>query len=262
MFISEMEYSKSSVGVIQEFLLMDKGVSGLCFYPDLHDAGSEQKDLMWLYKMWATIPEQTHSCNVAITDGYCKYYPDTDALITFEQNVPIGVKTADCVPILIYAPDKQGVGAIHAGWKGTLGGIVDNVMDALEEKGVDPAQLKVAFGPSISKEIYEVSIDLAENFANAGFGSYVYYPEETEAKPHIDLQGINMERFLRRGVRPENIKLHSGCTFSSKRDDGTPLYASHRRSGGAPARMLTSIMLLSESEKEHYKWLFNCEKES
>ena len=224
---------------------MDKGVTGLCLCPDMRDSENENKDLMWLYKMWTIIPDQTHSCNVAIADGYSRFYPDTDALITFERDVPIGVKTADCVPILVYAPDKQGIAAIHAGWKGTLGGIVDNVMDVLEENGVDPAQLKVAFGPSISKDVYEVSQELADGFIEAGFGAYVYSPNGSKEKPHIDLQGVNMERFLRRGVKPENIKLHSGCSFSSKMDDGSPLYASHRRSGGAPARMLTCIMLLS-----------------
>lgn len=240
-----MESNKSTTGILEEFLLMDEGVAGLCLCPDLRDPKNENKDLMWLYKSWAIIPDQTHSCKVAMADGYSRYYPDTDALITFERDVPIGVKTADCVPILVYAPDKQGIAAIHAGWKGTLGGIVDNVMDILEENGVNPAQLKVAFGPSISKDVYEVSKELAENFVEAGFGEYVYSPKESKEKPHIDLQGINMERFLRRGVMPGNIKLHSGCSFSSRMDDGTPLYASHRRSGGAPARMLTSIMLLS-----------------
>ena len=224
---------------------MDKGVTGLCLCPDMRDSENENKDLMWLYKMWTIIPDQTHSCNVAIADGYSRFYPDTDALITFERDVPIGVKTADCVPILVYAPDKQGIAAIHAGWKGTLGGIVDKVMDLLEENGVDSAQLKVAFGPSISKDVYEVSQELADSFKEAGFGAYVYSPKGSKEKPHIDLQGVNMERFLRRGVKPENIKLHSGCSFSSKMDDGSPLYASHRRSGGAPARMLTCIMLLS-----------------
>ena len=69
-----------------------------------------------------------------------------------------------------------------------------------------------------------------------------------------------MERFLQRGVKPENIKLHSNCSFSSKMDDGTPLYASHRGSGRAPARMLSSIMLLSESETDHYRKVFNPER--
>lgn len=240
-----MESNGQTTGIREEFLLMNEGVSGLCLCPDLRDPENEKKDLMWLYRMWAKIPEQTHSCNVAVTDGLSRYYQDTDALITFERDVPIGVKTADCVPILVYAPDKQGIAAIHAGWKGTLGGIVDNVMDALEEKGVDASQLKVAFGPSISKDVYEVSQELAESFAEAGFEEYISYPNESKEKPHIDLQGINMERFLRRGVKAENIKLHSGCSNTSKMDDGSPMYASHRRSGGAPARMLTCIMMLS-----------------
>ncbi len=236
----------STTDILQEHLLMDDVVAGLCLCPDLRNPENENKDLIGLYKMWARIPEQTHSCNVAIATRYNRFYEDTDALITFERDVPIGIKTADCVPILVYAPDKQGIAAIHAGWKGTLGGIVDNVMDILEEKGVDPAQLKVAFGPSISKEVYEVSKDLAESFIDAGFGDYVSLHYGQGEKPHIDLQGVNMERFLRRGVRRENISLHSGCSYSSRLADGSPRYASHRRSGGAPARMLTCIMLLSE----------------
>lgn len=241
-----MEKDRSSTRLIREFLLMDDVVSGLCLIPDLRNQEAEQEDLMWLYKIWATIPEQTHSCNVAVTDGCSFYYPDTDALITFERNVPIGVKTADCVPILLYAPDKQCIAAIHAGWKGTLGGIVDNVMDVLIENGVDPSEIKVAFGPSISKEVYEVSPELAESFVEAGFSEYVSLHNGDSGKPHIDLQGVNMERFIRRGVKPEKIKLHSGCTYISRLDDGTSMYASHRRSGGAPARMLTCIMLLEK----------------
>lgn len=256
-----MESNRQTTGIKQEFLLMDDAVSGLCFCPDLRNPENEKMDLMWLYRMWATIPDQTHSCNVAIADGFRRYYPDTDALITFERDVPIGIKTADCVPILLYAPDKQGIAAIHAGWKGSLGGIVENVMDVLEEKGVDPVQLKVAFGPSISKDVYEVSKELAEGFIDAGFGAYVYSPKESKEKPHIDLQGVNMERFLRRGVIPENIKLHSGCSFSSRYEDGTPLYVSHRRSGGAPARMLICIMLMSDYKMEQYKRVFDCSKD-
>ncbi len=239
-----MATDKVETRIFEEFLLMDREVSGLCLIPDISNPDVEKRDLMWLYRMLAAIPDQTHSCNVALADGFTRIFPDTDAVVTFERDFPIGVKTADCVPILVYAPDKYGIAAIHAGWKGTLGGIVDNVMDILLENGVDPSQLKVAFGPSISKKVYEVSESLAESFVEAGFGNYVSHPNGDNEKPHIDLQGVNMERFIRRGVRSENIKIHSGCSYSSRREDGSPMYASHRRSGGAPARMLTSIMLL------------------
>ena len=245
------------IKIIQEPLLMEDKVSGLCMYPNLRDPGAEERDLIDLYRIWARIPDQTHSCNVAEVDQYQRYFEDTDALVTFERNVAVGVKTADCVPILIYAPDRQGVGAIHAGWKGTLGGIVDNVMDVLESRDVVPASLKVAFGPSISKDVYEVDKELADRFIMAGFGDYVSFPNGDDRKPHIDLQGVNMESFLRRGVRRENIRLHPGCSFGSKGKDGNPLYASHRRSKGAPARMLTCIMLLEEEEMARYRSLLH-----
>ncbi|MDE6290086.1 MAG: polyphenol oxidase family protein [Muribaculaceae bacterium] len=247
----------ADINIIKENLLMEGLASGLCMIPDLRDSEVEKVDPMPIFKIWARIPQQTHSCNVAVADRYLSYFDDTDALITFEQDVPIGVKTADCVPILVYAPDVQCVGAIHAGWKGTLGGIVDNVMDILIEHGADPALLKVAFGPSISKEMYEVDRELADRFMEAGFEEYVSFPNGMEEKPHVDLQGVNMERFLRKGVLRENLSLHSGCSSGSKMKDGTPMYASYRRSGGAPARMLTCIMLLSESELERYRRLMH-----
>ncbi|MDE6512533.1 MAG: polyphenol oxidase family protein [Muribaculaceae bacterium] len=247
----------ADINIIREPLLMDDMVSGLCLCPDLSNPEAEKMDLMDLYRIWARIPNQTHSCNVAVADGSTLYFDDTDALLTFEKGIPVGVKTADCVPILIYASDVECVGAVHAGWKGTLGGIVDNVMDILDGAGADPSRLKVAFGPSISKDVYEVDHDLAERFRTAGFREYVYYPSVNDEKPHIDLQGANMERFLRRGVRRENVSLHSGCCFGTRNNDGIPMYASHRRSGGAPARMLTSIMMLSESEMAFYRRLRN-----
>ena len=245
------------INIIKVPLLMEDMVSGLCMYPDLRNPDAENRDFSGLYRIWARIPEQTHSCNVCVADPYQRIFENTDALITFDKDVPVGVRTADCVPILVYAPDRQGVGAIHAGWKGSLGGIVDNVMDVLEGEDANPAMLRVAFGPSISKEVYEVDRALADRFIDAGFGEYVSFPQGEGGKPHIDLQGVNMERFLRRGVRRENISLHSGCSYESKLSDGTPIYASHRRSGGAPARMLSCIMLLDEEEMKRYRRLLH-----
>lgn len=236
--------------VISEELLREGLAMGLCISPDMSDLNSERVDLMAYYRTLALIPEQTHSCNVALADSNLLRFENTDALLTFKKGLPIGIKTADCVPILIYAPEIQCVGAIHAGWKGTLGGIVDNVMDVLGEYGGDPAGLKVAFGPSISKDVYEVSQELAESFVEAGFGKYVSPPLGSEEKSRIDLQGVNMERFLKKGVSIENIFLHKGCTFSSRKDDGTPMYASHRRSKGALARMLTYILLRSDDRTD------------
>ncbi|MDE5811445.1 MAG: peptidoglycan editing factor PgeF [Muribaculaceae bacterium] len=207
--------------------------------------GSEEElqavDLM--AKRGGVLPVQTHSTNVAVVTEPGGRPDDTDAVITRVPGLVIGVLTADCVPMVVYAPDIRAVAAIHAGWRGTLNGIIDNVVDKLAEMGADPKQMKVAFGPSISRESYEVDFDLAQKFAEAGFGDCVYYLDEKNGKPHIDLQQVNTIRFTRRGVRGDNIAKHVGCTFASVDADGKPLYFSHRRSHGAPARNLTAISL-------------------
>lgn len=190
-----------------------------------------------------TTPIQTHTMNVGIVEHYGCEYRDTDALLCFRRGIPVGVVTADYVPILVHAPDIGGVGAIHAGWRGTLGGIVDNVLDAFEERGADLSLLQVFFGPSISVVNYEVNEDLACRFRSAGFSAYVISSGEGE-RPHIDLQGINQYRFIRRGVPAANIRLHSGCTYGSLAPDNTYLYQSHRRSQGSAGRMLSYITLL------------------
>lgn len=68
------------------------------------------------------MPRQTHTVNVAVAENPEEEFPDTDALVTFKRGLMIGVRTADCVPIVIWSPDAEGVAAVHAGWKGTLEG--------------------------------------------------------------------------------------------------------------------------------------------
>lgn len=196
------------------------------------------------YEGFCKTPMQTHSLNVKVVDN--KFYrevEDTDALVTFSVNVPIGVRTADCVPILMYAGDVNGVAAIHAGWRGTIGGIVDNTLDVMVESGADPAKLRVAFGPSISMKNYEVDFDLARCFTEAGFEKYVSFSGGNWVKPHLDLQGVNIERLLRRGVRMENIFPNKACTFESKNEKGECIYPSYRRDKTTD-RILTAIMLM------------------
>lgn len=251
-----------SARFVEEVLFKDGEVTVLCISPENNEitdfrgtsisilsnsqteleANNAVVDYKPFYRQFATLPNQTHSLNVKVVEERNEQPDDTDAVITFKRNLPVGVVTADCVPIAVYAPDVKGVGAIHAGWKGTLGGIVDKVLDVLEERGADLTKLQVIFGPSISQERYEVDKELGERFREAGFSDYVSFPT-VSGKPHIDLQGVNMERFLRRGVKRENIRLHPGCSFDSRRKDGTYAYPSHRRTYGAPARMLTCVSL-------------------
>ena len=228
-----------SLKLSRQSILECDNIRGFTLFPSNYICKREVADD--LYSNIAFYPQQTHSLNLMVVKNNHADVKDTDALLTFEENLTIGVRTADCVPILIYSPDLKGIGAIHAGWKGTLGGIVDKVLDELEIRGGDISELIVSFGPSISETIYEVDEELATKFRIAGFERYISYPDGNDHKPHIDLQGVNMERFLRRGVRKDNIKLSDECTYSSKKEDCTFKYQSYRRDKDRAARNLTAI---------------------
>lgn len=224
-------------------LMHETGAKGLAVHPVGSTAAATSSQA---YEELALLPVQTHSSHVAVASNRNQHFPDTDALVTFQPGLRIGVRTADCVPILIYAPDARGVAAVHAGWRGTLDGILENAINTLIRHGAKPEKMKITFGASISMERYEVDEELADRFRKAGFGAHVGYPDGEDTKPHIDLQGINITRALRCGLTPANITPSSYCTFGSIRADGSPIYQSHRRSHGGPGRNLTMIWLEKE----------------
>lgn len=180
------------------------------------------------------IPVQTHGCRIAVIDreGNVPSLDDTDGIISLNSGMPIGVKTADCVPIVIYAPDIGAVGAFHAGWKGTLNGIVSHAIERLANIGADPALMIAAFGPCVCVRCYEVGPDLADIFRDAGYADCV------TADNHIDLEGVNYARLKKGGVRDENIIRSRWCTKEDK------TYPSWRRSPGITDRLLTWIELI------------------
>lgn len=185
------------------------------------------------------IPVQTHSCNVAVIggDGIVGALDDTDAIISMAPGMKIGVRTADCVPVVVYAADIRAVAAIHAGWKGTLGGIVDRTLDRLQQLGAKPEMIHAAFGPSICGDCYEVSGEMAEAFASAGFADAI------PSHRHIDLEKVNTIRLQRRGIPDANIIPKPSCTFESR------TLPSWRRQP-TPARLLTWISLTETNRQK------------
>ena len=217
------------------------------------------------------LPQQTHTANVAwvtpdllperIDLNPSPLFPDTDALITDINSLTIGVRTADCVPILLYAADIKAVAAIHAGWKGTLHGIVDNVIDMLTDRGCDPTKIHACFGPSICPQCYEVDPSLAQQFIDAGFADSVSYSHTidpltgnafAQRKPHLDLVKVNFKRMINKGLASNNINTSSPCTrhhcsatpsASATASSEAFTFHSWRRDPGTPARLITAITL-------------------
>ena len=93
-----------------------------------------------------------------------KSKPKADAVITNQKNLPLGVLTADCSPILIYDDQLKIIAAIHAGWKGVYKGIVDKVINFMIKKGCEKKNIIAVIGPCIAQKSYKVREDLKRKF--------------------------------------------------------------------------------------------------
>ncbi len=168
-----------------------------------------------------------------------------DAVMTDICGVCIGVSTADCIPILLFDPERKAVCAIHAGWRGTVARIVlKAITDMRLAYGINPANLKAIIGPGISLDAFEVGDEVYEEFANANFQmdgiskQIKVAGSDYEYKWHIDLKECNRQQLLQCGLSADNIQVSDICTYN-KVDD----YFSARRLGTASGRIYTGIMI-------------------
>ena len=108
---------------------------------------------------------QTHSNRVVVINDTNKHIQriDSDALVTNKKNVAISVLTADCVPVLIYDEVNQIIGSVHAGWRGAIGGIIENTFNEIIKISGN-GKINVAIGPCIGVKNYEVGKEFYENF--------------------------------------------------------------------------------------------------
>ena len=163
--------------------------------------------------------------------------PQADGMLSAEAGQLLGITTADCVPILMVAPQHRIVAALHAGWRGTAKDICGRAIQCLEtDWGVPPAALLVALGPSIDGCCYEVGRDIGENLAQkwGTQGRFAWRPGGDTG--FLDLRLVNRLRCEQLGVAPQRIQHVGPCTFCS----GAPL-SSYRREGTHAGRQLSVI---------------------
>lgn len=190
--------------------------------------------------------QQTHGTNVKLVDEAFMQIPvderkpllhGFDAFITNLPNVCITVTTADCVPVLLFDPRNKAVAVIHSGWKSTLNNIVGNTIDLMEKKyGTCASDLVVAVGPCISKEKYEVGVDLYEQFFQRAFPVEQFFLTKENDKFLFDIREAVRFQLQEEGVR--NIEVSTHCTYTH-----SDLFFSARRQGSASGRMLSGILL-------------------
>jgi len=135
-----------------------------------------------------------------------------DAVITSEKDVLLGVKVADCVPVLIHDMVRDVCAAVHAGWRGTADGIVSRTLEMMfKHYYCDPDDLVIAIGPAIRWCCYEIGEDVL-NAVRSASGKGEYFMKRNDVLC-LDLPSANRAQTLNMGVPGENIWMSGECTY-------------------------------------------------
>ena len=169
--------------------------------------------------------------------------PEADIIINSAAGTAVGVRTADCAPILL--ADRSGaiVGAAHAGWRGTMQDVAGTAVRALRETfGVRPSDIVAAVGPCLGPCCGEMGEEVVEAFRAAGHGDadidrWFRRPRQDQGgRPHFDLWRANADQLARAGVPADSIYVARVCTKC--RPD---VFHSYRAAGAAVGRMVGAI---------------------
>jgi YfiH family protein len=167
---------------------------------------------------------QIHSATVFADDGRTGCLGDGDALLSQTSGRLVAVKTADCLPILLFDPVRNAVAAIHAGWRGTVRQICRQTADAMcHHFGSEPGNLYAAIGPGIGVCCFEVGPEVSAEFGESG-------------RIHIDLAAVNRRQLLASGIPERHILNADLCTACA-----TDQFWSYRRQKSGAGRMLSFV---------------------
>lgn len=163
-----------------------------------------------------------------------------DALVSALPNVLVGVKTADCVPVLLGDSRNGAFAAVHAGWRGTLESIVAKTVERMGEIfGSRPKDLVCAIGPAACGRNYEIGQDVIDGFKNNFPSSEKYFSPTREGHALVDLHLANKDQLLEKGVPEESIFTSPLCTM--ERTDLFFSYRVEKKKYGKTGRLLSVI---------------------
>jgi YfiH family protein len=173
--------------------------------------------------------EQVHGCDVVDLDaaaGAGDGVPRADASLSTRAGVVASVLVADCLPVLLAAPDGRGVAAAHAGWRGLCAGVLERSATALAARcGCDTGHLQAWLGPAIGPARFEVGDEVREAFtAHGDVAAQAFVRGERPGKWMADLFALARMRLRRAGLAPDSILGGGVCTVSHP-----SLYYSFRR---------------------------------
>jgi YfiH family protein len=165
-----------------------------------------------------------------------------DALATDLPGVLLGVKTADCVPVILGDARTGACAAVHAGWRGTLAGIVKQALATLQKEfDVRAEDVRAGIGPAALACCYEVGAEVVEAFRAEVSNAGALFTPTREGRALVDLHRANLEQLTESGVPAERIHTLPLCTICRPEDFFS--YRRDKRLHGRTGRLLSVIGL-------------------
>ncbi len=183
---------------------------------------------------------QVHGTNVicaAKPRGLAEDHQKADAIFTDHADITLFMRFADCVPIVLFEPERKVIGIVHAGWKGTVDSIVVNAIQTAQQKyGIAPDKLIAGIGPSIGPDHYQVGMEVKEKVEET-FGDQ----SQSVLRTHGSAFSLNLWRaneILLRKAGVKNIEVAEVCTACHTDD-----WFSHRKENGSTGRFAAIAFL-------------------
>jgi YfiH family protein len=184
---------------------------------------------------------QIHSATTVVaTAPWGDVRQEGDGVVTQASGVVCGALSADCAPILLADAQAGVVAAVHAGWRGALGGVVVSAITTMTGLGAQPSRIVAVVGPCIGPNSYEVGLDFLETFTAQAPGAERFFsPGATADKRLFDLPAFVLDRLALAGVETAEWIGADTCAdedfFSNRR--------AYQRGEGDYGRLLSAITL-------------------
>lgn len=178
---------------------------------------------------------QIHSAKVIRADVPMDASEEGDAIATDSPGLLLLMRFADCVPVLFFDPENKAIAIAHAGWKGTLKGVVSEVVRTMKSNyGTSPGQVRVGIGPSIGPDRYQVGSDVIKETKRI-------FPEEYHQVLREDFDGVKLDLWKAneihlRKMGVDQIEIAGICTASDP-----DRWYSHRAEKGRTGRFAAVI---------------------
>lgn len=185
-------------------------------------------------------PFQVHGTKGLITQddvAVASFTHEADWIITNLSGIGVGILTADCVPLLIYDPVHQAIGAVHAGWRGAVDGVVAEAIGGMQHHfGSRPTDVQAWIGPHARTCCYQVDQKFYETVRQKKFGKDAWHTMDEQL--FFDLKQCCIDQLLVSGVQEQQVADIGVCTVC------TPSYCSYRREKEAALRNISFIGII------------------